>query len=258
MSNFWTGKRVWITGASSGIGRGLAEYVGERGAAVGLMARRQDRLQALADELISRNITAVAARADVSDAGDCRRAAEILRATLGDCDILIASAGIYRQTRIDRMDVETERQQWATNYGGVVHMVAEVLPSMLQRGQGQIAAISSLAAAIGLPAAAGYCASKAAVVRYMESLRLELRPAGVRATTILPGHVDTPMITEAERDQAVPLDKAVRKIARAIERGKAEYAFPKSTWFSIVLARLLPTRVRDAMVLRLESMPEVE
>ncbi len=252
----WKNRTVWITGASSGIGRGLAADLARRGATIGLLARRTGELEALAGELRDLGSRVAWQGVDVSDEAAVDEALSELARVTGPCDMLIANAGIYRQTPGETLDRDTCREVIETNLMGVIHCISAVVSGMVERQSGHLVAVSSLAARIGLPEGAAYCASKAAVALFCESLRIDLRPRGVLVTTIFPGHVDTPMITDSERDAAVPLARAVRQIRRAVERERAEHEFPRGTSALIRLAKWLPIRLRDQLVLKFEAMPE--
>ena len=225
---YWTNKVVMITGASSGIGKGLALEIGSRGASVGLVARRESLLDELAGEIKARNAKAVSASADVRDAEAVRAAADRFRKELGPIDVLIANAGIGTTDHAVQLKPEHVANVIGINVLGAVNSVAAVAPEMVARGQGRLVAISSLAAYRGLPKSAAYCASKAAVSAFFESLRLDLEPRGIHVTIIHPGFIKTALT--AGRDAQMPflmeLDVAVKKIVTAIEKRKKSYAFP--------------------------------
>jgi short-subunit dehydrogenase len=240
---FWPGKCVVITGASSGIGRALAEHLAPRGAKLGLIARRAELLDELTRSLVGRGAAAAYAAADVSDADAMAAAVEALQSALGPCDLLVANAGIYRKSRVQDFDAAKARAVIATNVQGTLNAIAAVLPGMIRRGSGHLAAVASIAALVALPAAGVYRASKAAVVALLDSLRVDLAPLGVRVTLIGPGFVDTPMLTGEERKtikNLVTAEEAARRIARAVERGQAECWFPRSTWLLARAAQWLP------------------
>jgi len=242
-SNFWSGKCVLVTGASSGIGRAVSLDVARRGAKLGLLSRRAEPLAQLAGEIRAAGGHAEFRAADVTQAAPLAAAAAELEKSLGTCDVAIASAGIYKQTAGTSLDAAAVEAVIATNVLGVSNLFAAVLPSMLARGSGNLAAVASIAGLLGLPGGGAYSASKAAVVTLLQSLRLDLAPRGIRVTTILPGYVDTPMITDQERRTLRGLftaGQAAQRIARAIERGQAEAAFPWSLWLQARLAGLLP------------------
>ncbi len=256
----WSDKTVWITGASSGIGAELARQIAACGARVGLLARNEQRLEsvAAAARATSDRSTIAWVSCDVRSPAQVAHAATALVRQLGSCDVLVANAGIYRQTDVATFSAAASWNLFETNVHGVLTVIEAVLPSMVERRRGHLVAVSSLAGRIGLPRAAAYCASKSAVLRLMESLRLDLQPLGIAVTTVLPGTVDTPMITEPERAHAVKLDRAARWIVRAIERRKPVCVFPQRTAWLIRLARLLPPRLFDAVMRRMPPMEEVD
>jgi short-subunit dehydrogenase len=240
---FWPGRCVLITGASSGIGRALARDLAQRGARVGLMARGAGELAAVAKEIVDRGGVAECRSVDVTEASSLQAAAGELEQALGPCDVAVACAGIFRETKIDPLDPAAVHAVMNTNVLGVSNLLAAVLPGMLQRGRGNLAAVASIAGYLGLPGSGAYCASKAAVITLLQSLRLELAPRGISVTTISPGFVDTPMITEEERRTVRGLfsaEETARRTALAIERGQAEVAFPWSLWLQARGANLLP------------------
>ncbi len=217
-----------ITGASSGIGRGLAKVLAARGAAVGLVARRADTLKELQTEIETAGGRALAVAGDVRDGSSIKSAADCIAGELGPVDVLIANAGIGTSTDGSQVSGEEVANVISVNVIGAANSVAAVLPRMVERRKGQLVVISSLAAYRGLPKSAAYCASKAAVSVFFESLRLDLAPKGIDVTIIHPGFIKTPLT--AGRDAQMPflmeLDDAVKKIANAIERRKKSYAFP--------------------------------
>jgi short-subunit dehydrogenase len=147
---------------------------------------------------------------------------------LGPIDVLIANAGIGPTRDASEVDPEEVSNVININVVGAVNSVAAVLPEMLSRGQGHLVAISSLASYRGLPKSAAYCASKAALSAFFESLRLDLEPKGIAVTIIHPGFIKTPLTAgrEAQMPFLMELDDAVQKIVRAIEKRRKSYAFP--------------------------------
>ena len=256
---FWQDKCVIITGASSGIGRALAEVLGSHGSRVGLVARRERRLQELVEGIHSRGGRAALAAADVTVREQVLQAVSTLESALGPCDVLIANAGVYRKTAAREFDVQRAELVVSTNLLGVIYAVGAVLPGMVRRQHGHMAAVSSVGGMIGLPGAAAYCASKQGVVTLLQSLRADLWRTGIRVTAVCPGYVDTPMITDEERAtlrDLVTADEAARRIAWAIERGRAEYWFPWWTALEVRLARLLPPRLAARILSRYPEMEE--
>ena len=225
---FWKDKTVMITGASSGIGRGLALELSRRGANAGLIARRADALNKLAREIEAANGKAIALQADVMDADSLRVAADRLRSRFGPIDVLVANAGIGETVDGAELKGSSVASVINVNVLGAANSVEAVLPEMVKRGSGQLVVISSLAAYRGLPKSAAYCASKAAVSAFFESLRLDLKPRGIDVTIIHPGFIKTPLTAgrEAQMPFLMEVDDAVVKIVGAIEKRKKSYAFP--------------------------------
>jgi short-subunit dehydrogenase len=217
-----------ITGASSGIGRGLAVELARRGAKIGLVARRVELIEEVVREVEAAGSKALALPADVQDAASMVAAAKKLGAELGPVDILIANAGVGPTRDAANLSAEEVAGVMNVNVIGASNSVAAVIPEMVARRSGQLVVISSLAAYRGLPRSAAYCASKAAVSAFFESLRLDLEPRGIDVTIIHPGFIKTPLTVgrEAQMPFLLELDDAVRKMARAIEKRRKRYSFP--------------------------------
>jgi short-subunit dehydrogenase len=232
-----------ITGASSGIGWALARALAAQQCRVGLLARRRDRLEALAADIRQAGGTAAVAPASVADRAQTFAAIHSLRDQLGPIDLLIANAGIGTETLLDPVNLDDVEATFQVNVLGVAYAFAAVLPEMLQRGRGHLAAVSSLAAYKGFPGESAYCASKAAVNSYLEGLRIQLRDRGIAVTTICPGFVWTPMV-EDEGFRKMPnlmsADEAARRIVRALRRRVKVFNFPWTTTLLVKLTRWLP------------------
>lgn len=240
----WTNQVVLITGASSGIGRGLAVELARRGAKLGLVARRKDVLDEIITEIggsekansdgPASNVLAISG--DVQNAESMAEAAEKLQSQFGKIDVLIANAGIGGNDDSARLDAAKFANVINTNVLGVSNSVAAVIPDMVKRSSGQLVVISSLAAYRGLPKSAAYCASKAAVSAMFESLRLDLKPRGIDVTIIHPGFIKTPLTAgrKAKLPWFLELEPAVKKMVNAIEKRKKSYAFP---WQLAVVVR---------------------
>lgn len=231
-----------ITGASSGIGWELAKVLARQGMAVGLLARRLDRLEALAAEIRAGGGIAEVHAADVTCREPTVASIRKLGAALGPIDLLVANSGVGLPTEIEPMNMDQVDHMIRVNLLGVVYAIEGVLPDMLQRGKGHLAAVSSLAAYKGLPGESGYCASKAAVNAYMEGLRIQLQPRGIAVTTICPGFIKTPMtaVNEFPMPWVMGAEKAAYKIARALSRKKKVYNFPWQTALMMRATRWCP------------------
>ena len=240
--------KVFITGASSGIGQALAEHYAKEGAIIGLAARRQDRLNTLQDSLTTETIIYAL---DVRDAGALEAAALDLIARFGTPDIVIANAGVSAGTLTEnKEDIDTFKGVIDINLLGMVHTFQPFIASMKHAGKGSLVGIASVAGIRALPRAGAYSASKAAVISYLESLRIELSLDGINVTTIAPGYIKTPMtdINEYPMPFLMAPEVAAKKFASAIAKKKRFIVIP---WQMGVLARfmrLLPPWLWDFMM----------
>ena len=244
MASLLAGKIAVVTGASSGIGWALAKELAAEGCHVGLIARRAESLQDLAGEIAAAGGRALPAVADVARREQVAAAVESIRTAFGPIDLMIANAGIGRPTLLDPVNLTDVEETFQVNLMGVVYAFAAVMPEMLARRSGHLVAVSSLAGYRGLPGESAYCASKAAVNVYMDGLRMHLRGTGVKATTICPGFVKTPM-TASNRfhmPQLMEPDYAARRIVRAVKAGKKVYNFPQGLHLLTKLSRWVPDR----------------
>ncbi len=250
--SYWTNKVVLITGASSGIGKGVALEIAARGAHLGLLARREELLNQIVDEARAKGVNAVAVAADVRDIKAVREAADVVRRELGPIDVLIANAGIGTSNHALRLTPEHAANVVNINLLGAVNSVAAVLPEMTERRQGRLVAISSLAAYRGLAKSAAYCASKAALSSYFESLRIDLRGSGVGVTIIYPGFIKTDLTAgrEAKMPYLMELGEGVKKIVSAIEREKRSYAFPWQLATIVRASLIMPAAMYDWIAAR--------
>ena len=251
----WSDRVVLITGASSGIGRGLALELARRGAKLGLVARRKNILDEIVGEIAAargkkgdqQSANALAIPADVQDAESMRAAAERLRSEFGRVDVLIANAGIGVTNDAAELDAAKLANVISVNVVGAANSSAAVIPDMVKRGSGHLVVISSLAAYRGLPKSAAYCASKAAVSAMFESLRLDLKPHGIDVTIIHPGFIKTPLTSgrQAKLPWLQELGPAVKKIVTAIEKRKKSYAFPWQLATIVRAGMIVPNAVYD-------------
>jgi short-subunit dehydrogenase len=248
----WQDKVVMITGASSGIGRGVALELARRGASVGLVARRAELLSEIVKEIEGKGGRAMALTADVQDGPATRAAANRLREEFGPIDVLIANAGIGGTTDPAKLEPEEVARTLGVNVVGAASSVAAVVPEMIQRGKGQLVAISSLAAYRGVPKSASYGASKAALSLFFESLRLDLKPRGIDVTIIHPGFIKTPLTAgrHAKMPYLMEVDEAANKIVRAIEKKRKSYAFPWQLASIVRLGMVMPTFLYDRIARR--------
>jgi short-subunit dehydrogenase len=242
-------KTILITGASSGIGEALAEAYARPGAMLALTGRDRERLDAVATRCMERGAVVRAARVDVADrAGMADWLALVDRET--PVDLCIANAGISGGTGRRGESEEQVRRILAVNVDGVLNTIHPLIGPMTARGRGQLALVSSLAGFRGYPGAPAYCASKAAVRSYGESLRLDLRAAGIEVSVICPGFVRS-RITDRNRFPMpflMDADRAASIIKRGLERNRGRIAFPLPTYLMAWIISVLPSALADALL----------
>ena len=229
-------QRVIITGASSGIGTALARHYAQRGATLGLIARRKSELEQLAAQL---SAPARIYPADVRDAATLQAAAADFIARHGAPDIVIANAGVSIGTLTEfAEDVQAFQEVIDINLVGIVKTFQPFVAAMRAAGRGTLVGIASVAGYRGLPGAAAYSTSKAAAISYLESLRVELHTSGISVITICPGFIATPMTANNPYPMPFMLsaEVAAQKIAGIIDRGKTFAVIP---WQMAIIARVL-------------------
>ncbi len=244
-------KVVLITGASSGIGAHLAREASRRGARVGLLARREDRLRELAAEIEASGGRAAWARADVVDTGELEAALEATAEALGGADVLVANAGYGRPEPPHKFRPGRAVAMYDVNVLGMLRAIDWALPRFLEKEDGHIVGVASVASFLGMPNTASYCGSKAAMRVHLQGLRVSLAPYGVAVTTICPGFIKSEL-TE-KNNFPMPFlwetDRAVRKIADAIEKRRGEVVFPWQMKLFIILGtRILPTALVERLM----------
>ena len=245
---FWKNKIVFLTGASSGIGEGLAIELAKRGAILGLLARREDLLKELAEKCEAVGGKARYFAVDVVDAQAVADAAKLLRDEFGKIDILIANAGIGGNNKETRdLQPAAVKKVIDINLIGAVNSVYAVVPDMIAKKNGQLVAISSLAGFRGLPKSAAYSASKAGMSAFFESVRLDVQHQGVAVTIIYPGFIRTPLTSgrAAKMPFLMELNDAIPLFIKAIERKKKLAAFPWQLATFVRLARVFPDALYD-------------
>lgn len=246
--------RVWITGASSGLGAALARHYGAHGATLGLVARRARLLQELAAQFPS----ALAYPLDVADAVATAEAGRDFIARVGPPDIVIANAGVSVGTLTEEADDLAQfARVFAINVQGMVNSFHPFVETMRERGSGRLCGIASVAGIRGLPGAGAYSASKSAVITYLESLRVELRGSGVKVVTVAPGYIETPMtaVNRYAMPFMLPVDTAARRIARVIESGTSYAVVPWQMGVVAKMMRVLPDGVFDFFAARAGRKP---
>jgi len=252
-------RTVLVTGASSGLGRALALELARRGAHLALAARRKDELERVAADA---RALGAEAHVHVVDVGDAAAAMETVRRAekdLGSLDMVIANAGVTLFHHPSTMAWDDVARVFDVNVKGAVATLMAAVPIMIAQQGGHLVGVSSLASRRGLPMSAAYCASKAALSTFLESLRLDLARANVRVTDVQPGFVETPMLEGATHPTplAWTSEKAARVIATRLlsRRPPAVVAFPWPIDLLTSLARVIPARLFDPLARALSAAP---
>lgn len=248
----FAGKVIWVTGASSGIGEALAVGFAREGARLVLSSRRMDELERVRQGLPRPNehfcLPLDLARSDTFPA----LTAQVL-GKFGLVDILVNNGGVSQRALAADMQLDVERAMMEVNYFGTVALTKAVLPSMLARGAGQIAVISSVMGYVGVPGRSTYAASKHALHGYFNTLRAEVWQSGVKVTLVCPGYVRTNVSknalgahgeqhgkTDATHIRGITAERCAEATLRAIARGKEEISVGGAETWAIVLKRFLP------------------
>ena len=241
---------AWVTGAGSGIGRALARRLAETGWTVAVSARTARDLDTLAAEVPGR-ITAFLL--DVTDTAACVETGRQIEASLGPVDLAVFNAGSYFPTTAEDFSVANFKKTVDVNLMGEVNCMGAVVPSMLARRAGHIVLMGSLTGLVGLPTAASYGATKAALISIAQAFKPDFERFGVTISVINPGFVKTPLTDKNEFPMPflIPVDKAVDHILRGIERKQFEIAFPWQMSFLIHLLVAFPNWLKFAVTRRM-------
>jgi short-subunit dehydrogenase len=251
-------RRVFITGASSGIGAALARFYAGQGTQLGLTGRDRTRLEAVAASLATDCAIYVA---DVRDAVTMQLVAQDFLDKFGVPDIVIANAGVSRGTLTDHAeDIPAFRAIMDTNVLGLVHTFQPFMHAMMQSRNGSLVGIASVAGLRGLPGAGAYSASKAAAIAYLESMRVELADSGIAVTTICPGYIRTPMtdVNTYPMPFLMEPDIAACKMAKIIADKRRYAILPWQMALTGRLMKLLPAPVWDWVMKRAPHKPRID
>ncbi len=247
----WRGQRVWLVGASSGIGEALAKQLLKRGAVVALSARRKAPLESLLQD--QKNRDHVVAEMDATVHEQVLAAHSKILAKWPHIDVMIWLAGTYQAMRADEIDINIIQDTINANLTSAYNGLDVALPSMLKQKSGAIALVSSVAGFRGLPKALVYGPTKAAMINLAEVLYNDLKPHGISVFLINPGFVETPLT--AQNDFKMPAlitsDQAALEILKGFAMGQFEMHFPKRFTGILKLLRLLPYRLYFALIKKL-------
>jgi short-subunit dehydrogenase len=251
LTSFYKDKIVWITGASSGIGRALSIEISKNGGRCILSARSENQLHETND-LTQNGDRNIILPLDVTDEKAIDAAYKKLK-EIGPIDILINNAGVSQRSTTETTELSVYRSLMEVNYFAVVKLTKTILPDMLMRNAGSIVTISSIAGKVGPPYRSGYAASKHALHGFMDSLRAEVSHRGLNILVVCPGYINTPIAVNALNGQGGKYNKLdvenanglepqdlAQKIVRAIAKKKNEVYFGKFEVNAVRLKRFLP------------------
>lgn len=244
----WSGQVVWLVGASTGIGRAVAQALHAQGARVIVSARSASAL----DEFTQAHPGSHALSVDVTDRQALKQAAQSIVASAGRLDLVLFCAGHYRPMRATEMDLDEALKHQQVNLTGAWHLLDAVLPILLKQGHGHVSLVASVAGYRGLPNSLAYGPTKAALQNLADTLYLDLHDQGLGVSIINPGFVATPLT--AQNQFAMPAlltpEQAAQAILSGWEKGRFEIHFPKRFTWWLKLMRMLPHSLYFALVKR--------
>lgn len=246
---------IWITGASSGIGRALALKLAGEGYKVAVTARRHDKLLELQAEASALSGSIVVLDGDVTNAEDMEHTVAAIEYQHGPLALAVLNAGIFLPARAEDLNHDVFDRSFAVNLHGVVNCLVPAVRHMRARGHGQIAIVSSAAGYGGLPGGAAYGATKAALINMAESLNFDLDRVGIRIQLVTPGFIDTPLTAKNKFPMPglMSVGDAADAIAAGLKSPSFEITFPKSLTYKMKLMKLLPYSLYFRLVRRFVS-----
>ena len=247
-------KIILITGASSGIGRALAVALAKEQCKLVLVARRTDLLEDLKNELQMTNDYLLILKCDVTKKEEVKTAYESIKQKFGRVDVAILNSGVGYLVTPKNYNSKFAENTFGVNVLGIIYWIEQLLPEFLQRKNGTIVGVSSLADNRGYSGSGFYCASKAAVTNYLEGLRIELKPLGIKVVTVKPGFVKTPMTDQNKFKMPMLMspEKAASRILAGIKKEKRVIQFPLPMVLLTRIVGLLPGRLYECLAGRMK------
>ncbi|KRB53119.1 oxidoreductase [Rhizobium sp. Root708] len=233
---------VWISGASSGIGRALALQLAAEGYRVAVTARDHEKLAELQAQANGLAGSIVVLDGDVTDPEDMEHVLASIEYEHGTLALAIFNAGVYLPVHAEELKRDDFEQSFAVNVQGVVNCLIPTVRHMKAKGQGQIAIVSSATGYGGLPTSAAYGATKAALINMAESLKFDLDKMGIRIQVVTPGFVDTPATRKNEfpMPSLISAEEAAAEISAGLKSKRFEITFPKRFTYTLKLLKLVP------------------
>lgn len=246
---------VWITGASTGIGRELARQYAQAGHSVFATARSQENLISLVEECMSCSGEVAALAGDVCDPQRMEGIFAEICSQKGVPDLVVLNAGTHKPTSASNFVLEDHLSLMNINFNGVLNGLNACIPMFLERGSGQIAVVASVAGYRGLPRAGAYGASKAALINLCESMQPEMKAEGIDLRLVCPGFVKTPLtdLNKFPMPFLMPVGKAVKAMIRGLESSKFQIVFPWRMSVSMEILKRMPNRLFLAIASRISG-----
>lgn len=232
------GKIIWITGASSGIGKELALQMAQQGHTIIVSARSQDKLDALAQDAKTLSGKVFPYPCDITDEAAVSAVVADVEKNVGPIDQAVLNAGTYVQDTLATFSVEAFRTQMDVNLYGTAHCLSAIMPRFMQRKSGHLVIVSSVAGMRGLPGSLSYGPGKAALINLAEALYIEAKPYDIKVQLVNPGFIKTPLTDKNEFDMPMlmPVEKAVEAMIKGMESHKFEIVFP---WLFVTLKKII-------------------
>lgn len=245
----------FITGASSGIGASLSLALSKKGYRIVLFSRNKEKLDIIENKIAENDGEALVIVGDVTDASSVENAFKEVIKKWGVPDLIIANAGVCHWVPLEKMDIKDAQMTINVNLIGLINTVQIALPHLLKNNCGHIVGIASVASYRGFPNLTVYSASKSGIVKYLDGLRAENYKKGIVVTTICPGFIETPMVTDMYIPGWVPtpfllsIEDCTRRIVKAIDKKKSHYAFPFAWSFLAKLGLIMPNSIYVKVVI---------
>jgi short-subunit dehydrogenase len=240
----WREKRIWIIGASNGIGAALAALLMNKGARLAISARNEAALQAIAEE------DTLVMPLDVTHEDSLKRAGDELQNRWGGIDMVVYCAGVYTPMRSWDIDLPVVRQSLEINLQGAYNLLDAIMPCYLEQEKGSLCIVASVAGYTGLPKALAYGPGKAALINLAHILYTELSTRGIGVYLVNPGFVDTRLTEQNDFDMPalISTEQAAMEILKGIGQGRFEIHFPKRFTYWMKLLSRLPDRIRFSLL----------
>ena len=253
----WNNQIVWVTGASSGIGKACAESWARRGATVVLSARKAETLDAVASPLRDNGADVHVVTLDLSDSDSLQAVAQHVEEKIGPVDVMVHCGGISQRSKAIETALDVDRRVMEIDYFGTLALTKALLPGMVKRGRGHFVVVTSLMGLFSSPLRSGYCGAKHALHGFFESLRAEHHDDGLKVTMVCPGFIRTNIslnavvgdgsqqgTMDAKTGAGMTAEQCAERMVKAVERNKAEVLIGRYEILAAYLKRLSPALLR--------------